>query len=149
MKIRWEKALVDYISDDTVSYASIAKKYGVSKQAVVEHASREGWQDLREETRKKVIQKLPEKIGENISDVNARHQKIGLKLQDIGLEALDKFKPMNFREARDTIVLGVTLERKILGLDSEIKTGGNDRFMSTDEFLQAMKERAEKRKNNQ
>jgi len=34
MKISWSKALVDYLKDETESYASIAKKYGTSLQAV-------------------------------------------------------------------------------------------------------------------
>lgn len=32
-KISWSKALADYLKDETQSYASIAREYGVSLQA--------------------------------------------------------------------------------------------------------------------
>ena len=34
MKISWSKALVDYLKDETESYAAIARKYGISFQVV-------------------------------------------------------------------------------------------------------------------
>jgi hypothetical protein len=34
MKISWSKALVDYLKDETESYALIARRHGVSLQAL-------------------------------------------------------------------------------------------------------------------
>lgn len=39
-KIDWAKALADYLKEETMSYASIASKYGVSLQAVKKRLSR-------------------------------------------------------------------------------------------------------------
>lgn len=62
-KISWSKALIDYLSDETSSYSSIAEKYSVSVQAVKKRAAKEGWQDLKVKTIQKVDQKLPGKLG--------------------------------------------------------------------------------------
>lgn len=117
-KISWSKALTDYLKDDTLSYADIAKKYGVSKQAVTKRAVKEEWQVLRTRTLLKVDQMLPEKIGESIAEVKARQVYEAKLLQKAALEALRAgIKPENMREVVHSIVAGIKIERKVLGLD--------------------------------
>ena len=53
-KILWAKALTDYLKDETLSYTSIASKYGVSLQAVKKRAGKEEWQNLRQKSIQKV-----------------------------------------------------------------------------------------------
>lgn len=55
-KISWSAALADYLKDETLSYASIASKYGVSLQAVKKRAGKEVWQSLRQKSIQKVNQ---------------------------------------------------------------------------------------------
>ena len=117
-KISWSKALIDYISDETTSYASIAAKYGVSVQAVKKRAGGEKWQALRTNTIQKVDQKLPEKLGEEIAQVNAKHAKIGRMLTKKGIKAINQHKlvPRNFDEAKESIKDGVRIERDALNI---------------------------------
>lgn len=118
-KINWVRALVDYIYDVTASYASIASKYGVSLQAVKKRASRDGWQELRRKTIQKVNQGLPEKVGETLAEVNARHAQIGIELQKMAADAIEsgRVQPRTFNEARQMLVDGVKIERDALNLD--------------------------------
>lgn len=120
-KISWSKALIDYISDETSSYASIAQKYGVSVQAVKKRASKEKWQNLRTNTIQKVDQKLPEKLGEEIAIVNAKHAKIGRMLTRKGMRAINQHKltPKNFDEAKESIKDGVRIEREALNIQDK------------------------------
>ncbi len=117
-KISWSKALIDYISDETASYASIAAKYGVSVQAVKKRASKEKWQNLRTNTIQKVDQKLPEKLGEEIAQVNAKHAKIGRMLTKKGIKAIKEHKlaPKKFDEAKESIKDGIRIEREALNI---------------------------------
>ncbi len=117
-KISWSKALIEYISDETTSYTSIAAKYGVSVQAVKKRASKEKWQNLRTNTIQKVDQKLPEKLGEQIAQVNAKHAKIGRLLTTKGIKAIKKglLTPRNFYEAKDSIKDGIKIERDALNI---------------------------------
>lgn len=120
-KVNWALARTDYISDEQLSYQDIAGKYSVSKTSVVKKAVKEGWQGLRRETSLKVIQKLPEKIGETIAQINQRHAYFGKLLQARALEAILKgdVKPKTFREAVLCVKEGIEMERKALGLDKE------------------------------
>lgn len=49
-KVNWSKAVQDYISNETMSYEKIAKKYKVSRTTVANKASEEDWPLLRIET---------------------------------------------------------------------------------------------------
>lgn len=87
-KINWSKALADYLKDETQSYASIARKHGVSLQAVKKRAGKEKWQILRQESIQKANQELPELVGENIADINARQARFGKLLQAIAIREM-------------------------------------------------------------
>lgn len=120
-KIGWSKALIDYISDETSSYASIAEKYGVSVQAVKKRAAKEKWKDLRTNTIQKVDQRLPEKLGEEIAQVNAKHARIGRMLTKKGIKAINRHKlaPENFNEAKESIKDGIRIEREALNIQDK------------------------------
>lgn len=124
-KISWSKALADYLKDETQSYTSIARRYGVSKQSVVKRAVKESWQDLRHKTLLEVDQKLTEIVGEDIAIVNARQAQIGRALQALALKTIqDKdFKPENFIQAMRVIVAGVKIERETLDMREAKREG--------------------------
>lgn len=119
-KINWLKALSDYLADETYSYASIAQKYGVSLQAVKKRASKKRWAILRRETILKVDQKLSEKIGNELVQVNLEHAKIGQQLQKQGMDFINsnKSKIKNGRQAISLVKAGVEIERRALGADA-------------------------------
>lgn len=121
MKINWSKALADYLKDETQSYASIARKHGVSLQAVKKRAGKEKWQDLRQKSIQKVNQELPLLIGESVADTNAKHAQLGTLLQHIALKVMEEknLKPENFVQALQSIKAGVEIERKTLNMDKQ------------------------------
>jgi hypothetical protein len=123
-KISWEQALSSYLSDETQSYQTIAKKYGVSKRAVVKHAEAAKWQDIKAKTALKVHQKLPNLIGQEIAQINARHIKIARILQGEAIKALGdpKIALKSFRDILDTMKLGVEIERKATNMDQQQPT---------------------------
>lgn len=115
-KVNWSSALADYLKDQTESYASIARKHGVSLQAVKKRAGKEGWVDLRQKSIQKVNQELPKKIGDKIAEANARQAKIGNWLQWQGVKAIaeKRLEPKNFTQARDSIKEGIKIEQEAL-----------------------------------
>ncbi len=132
-KINWSKALVDYLKDETQSYASVARKHGVSLQAVKKRASREEWQGLRQKSIQKVNQRLPEITGEAVAMINARHAQIGRALQAVALKVIKEknLEPENFMQAVRSIAEGVKIERETLDMKEarELKVrGGTDRW---------------------
>jgi len=120
MKINWSQALVDYLTDEAISYDLLAKKYGVSKRAVVNHAKQDNWQNLRAKTTLKVHQKLPEIVGQKMVEIADKQAEIGRNLTQRGLEALTEgFTPKNAQDARLFIVSGIDIQRKALKMDEE------------------------------
>lgn len=130
----WAAARRYYISDERHSYEDVSTKFGMSVSAIQAHQRDNGedWPKLRDETNKKVIEKLPEKLGEKIAEINARHAGYGKALQSMALEAardreeVDSngnvilkigLRPEHFRDVRETLVAGINIERKALGLD--------------------------------
>ncbi|VVA43962.1 conserved hypothetical protein [Candidatus Roizmanbacteria bacterium] len=123
-KISWSKALADYLKDETTSYASISKRYGVSLQAVKKRAGKEKWQDLRQKSIQKVNQELPKLIGQSVADVSAKHAQLGQLLQHAALKIMKEkdLKPKNFIQALQSIKAGIEIERK--ALDSNKQNNG-------------------------
>jgi len=120
-KISWSKALVDYLKNETESYASIAKKYDISLQAVKKRAGKEMWQDLRQKTIQKVNQRLPEITGEDVAMIDARQAQMGKMMQYIGLKAIidNRLAPENFTQAKEAIKDGAKIERQAVGAGAE------------------------------
>ena len=118
-KVYWSAVLADYLRDETSSYQSLAGKYGVSKQAVVERAKKEGWQDLRQKTRLKVNQKLTDIAAEEITEIRLVHAGYGRKLREKGMEAIESGKvPISTAtEALRGVKEGISIEREALGMD--------------------------------
>lgn len=71
--IDWFEARKVYLSDNTQSYSTIAKKYGVTKKAVENIAGREGWATLRQDLGEKAFNDFTEKLLDQKSQANNRH----------------------------------------------------------------------------
>lgn len=120
-KISWSKALADYLKDETTSYASISKRYGVSLQAVKKRAGKEKWQDLRQKSIQKVNQRLPEITGEAVAMIDARQAQIGKMMQYLGLKAIvdKRLTPKDFAQAKEAIKDGAKIEREAVYAGAE------------------------------
>ena|SRR5258706_8055742 len=121
MKTNWSKIVAHYITDETLSYQDLAKRHGISIDAIKEHARKDRWVALRQENKQKIHQLLPTLIGETLVQINERHIRVAQMLQQKGLDAIENenTKPNNFRDAKESILSGVSLERKALALDEE------------------------------
>lgn len=60
----WNAAREDYIRDESCSYRKLAKKYGVSVDAIYRRSKAENWQGQRQQLKEKTITKSLEKISD-------------------------------------------------------------------------------------
>lgn len=130
----WASARRYYISDERHSYEDVSSKFGMSEVAIRAYQDRNGesWPQMRKDTIRKVSEKLPEKLGENIAEMNARHIKLGRMMEAKGARSMtdreevdsngnvilkEGIGPKNQRDATALIVAGVTLQRRAAGAD--------------------------------
>ena len=71
--IDWYEARKLYLSDNTLSYDDIAKKFGTSKTAVGNRAKAEDWTNLRQDLHEKAFSAFTEKLLDEKSSANNRH----------------------------------------------------------------------------
>jgi len=118
-KINWSEARAKYISDETISYNDIAKEYGVVYKTVAVWAKKQNWIKLRKESALNGNQKVIEKVGDSIAEVNARHIRTGKLFQEAGINPVKnkRFKPRSFDQALRSVDKGIEMERKALGID--------------------------------
>jgi len=117
-KILWAKALTDYLKDETLSYTSIASKYGVSLQAVKKRAGKEEWQNLRQ----KSIQKVKPVV--DLSLIDDFPQRFTGMLQSLEFEE----KQLFLRDVLSQVVVGDGRKFSVKGaipLESEHKIMGS------------------------
>lgn len=88
-KINWTKARKDYISDPTLSYMDIAKKYGVAKKTVEQHATKGRWVATRQSLADKSSAIVEQKIVDDLSVINTRHTETYRNLQVLLLTNLN------------------------------------------------------------
>lgn len=123
MNYDWLKIKSYYISREDISYADLTTKFGVSETAIKEHQKTlsENWPEIRKIVAAKVSQRLPEKLGENIADVTARHAKIGRAMQQKGLEALQSvsIEPKETFMVKEYLKDGVKIEREALNIEKQ------------------------------
>lgn len=72
-KINWFEARNDYIADASLSYADIAKKYGVTKTGVQKRGTKEGWPELRQSYADKAFDQFQEKLLDQKSKAQSDH----------------------------------------------------------------------------
>lgn len=120
-RINWDLASIDYATDSSQSYETIAKKYGVSKVAVSNHAVKDGWQQKRDQTLPIVIQQLTENKIRTIAEINAQHEQIGEAILNSALLEIQTkdYRPDSFRSAVTAIKIGIDIRRKARGMDNQ------------------------------
>jgi hypothetical protein len=116
-KVNWQKAKQDYISNPTLSYLDVAKKYRVSPRMVAKVGSSENWPRLRDEFAKKVQQKFIEKAPDAATEARLRHLKYSKLLQAKSLGVVKNTKPKSFESAQSTLISATKLENESLGIE--------------------------------
>jgi hypothetical protein len=86
--IDWFQARALYLTDNTVSYADIAKKYGVTKKAVEDRAKKETWAKLRQDLGEKAFTAFQEKLLDTKESAQNRHLLQYQNLQGLANKAI-------------------------------------------------------------
>ena len=97
------------------SYQAVAKHYGVSKVAVTNRATKEGWQKKLAEMEAKVRRASEQKALETLDDIHQRHLKAARVIQAKALEALSRMPLDSAMDAVRALDLGVRQERLLIG----------------------------------
>lgn len=116
-KVNWQNAKQDYISDPTLSYLDIAKKYRVSVRMVAKVGSAENWPALRDEFTQKVQQMFIEKAPDVATEARLRHLKYSKLLQAKSLGVVKDTKPKSFESAQSALIAATKLEKESLGIE--------------------------------
>lgn len=103
----------------TRSYEAVAKKYAVSKTAVVNLANREDWQAKLARVEHAAKQRGEERAVETIDAMNDRHLRVMQVIQKKALEALKAMSLDTAIEAVRALDIAVRQERLIRGEPSE------------------------------
>lgn len=120
-KVNWLAIKRDYLTDETLTYKDLGKKYGVTGTAIGKVARREKWYELRRAIHKKAEEKMLQKIEDDISAAKLRHVKLGKLLQDKGKKALDN-DGVKIKKAKDVATFikeGVNIERQAREMDKK------------------------------
>lgn len=88
-QIDWLEAQKYYLTDATVSLADVAKKFGVSKTAVEQRASNEGWAKLRQKLGADAMQIFKQRLVSEKAKANDRHLDLYQRFQKVAADALD------------------------------------------------------------
>lgn len=104
-KVDWYEARKVYLSDNTISYSDIAKKFGVSKKAVTDIASKESWPSLRQDLSEKAFNEFTQKLLDTKSEAQARHLQHFQNLQGLANRSIMEMAETNFfRDKRGNLV---------------------------------------------
>jgi hypothetical protein len=101
------------------SYSALAKTIGVSKQAVVQRATRERWKERALEIERKAREAADRKAVETLESMNARHLKIAQAMQSKALAALQSVVLNSGADAMRGLDMAVKLERLVRGEPSD------------------------------
>ena len=148
----WLKIKTEYITTD-ISYRGLAEKYGVSKSQIYKVGGEEGWVELREQHRSKVVaksvKKIEEKKAKQAAKVGDLADKLLIKLEQ-AIEELDqtmvthktKTREIKYEDGsapgkptRETI----REEEELLAVESVIDRGGLRLLTAALKELQAIK----------
>ena len=103
----------------TRSYQAVADRYGVSKRAVVKHATREKWAERLREIQESARTEGDKKIATELGDMHERHVKMLKAMAGRALVGMKEFPLRSGMEAIRAAELVIKLERIIHGEPTE------------------------------
>ncbi len=115
-----QDALLYYVAlGPSRSYEQVAREYGVSKRAVVDHAVRENWQDRVAELERRARENLDTKAVDTLEEMSERHLKLIKLMQGKAVETLRNLPLTKASEAVKTLEITMKQERLLHGEPSE------------------------------
>ena len=113
-------AYEDYLALGTErSYQALAKRYGVSKTAIVKRAAKERWQERLAELERQARERAEEKAVDEMGAVRERHLKEARFLQARALQALKDLSPEKGIRAAAALSIAWKHELLLLGEPTE------------------------------
>lgn len=126
--INWLSLKNDYIYGPGGSVLAFLKEKNIKYSGYTSRIVK-GWKKDRDNYLKEVETvtriKTVEKISESETQIRARQAVAAKKLQDMGMEVLDKLEPDTVQEARKMVVDGLREEREAIGLNKKGQTTVN------------------------
>lgn len=122
-----------YLSDNTVTYESLAKKYGVAKRTVQRYATQHTWPERRQSVTEKGLETFQDKHAALIAETNDDHLRIFKNSRNIAYNNLVKISKkagdgiIDVKELNGSIAAvteAVKGERTVLGLPTLIQSFG-------------------------
>ncbi len=115
-----QDALLYYVAlGPARSYEKVAKEYGVSKRALVDHALRENWQDRIAELERRARENVDAKADDTAEEMYNRHLKLIRLMQGKAVETLRNQSLTKASEAVKTLEITMKQERLLHGEPSE------------------------------
>lgn len=87
-RVNWEEAKIWYLKDTRISYAVLAKYYGVSKPTIQAHATKHGWVKLRKQYSEERVAGLLASAGDSYTEFEARQLKYFKYMQAMAMQHL-------------------------------------------------------------
>ncbi len=126
-----QDALLYYIAlGSSRSYDQVAKEFGVSKRAVVDHAVRERWQDRVAELERRARGNVNTRAGDTVEAMNDRHLTLIKLMQSKAVEvlrttplakAMDAIQTLNIAMRQERLVFGEPSERTAVSVEDTIR----------------------------
>ena len=115
----WKKIKAEYLRGGT-SYGKLAQKYGIPKTTIASKAKREGWgelqQEISDETRTKVVQKIAEKESDLLAELTDMQAKAARGLYKKMLSDISEYP-----NGAGTRIVRETVKVKEIELDGGVK----------------------------
>jgi len=104
------------------SYDTLARQLGVTKRTITRLATKENWQERLTKIEAEARNKLDQKLGETLQEINARHLKIVRAIQAKALQTLQSIALNSGMDAVRALDIAIKHERLIFGEPSERTT---------------------------
>lgn len=101
------------------SYQAVADHYGVTKRAVVKHASKRQWSARLAKIEAEARERSDKRLASTIEEMRSRHLKTLRAMNQRALQALQQYPLNSGMEAMRAAEMAIKLERLIAGEPSE------------------------------
>ena len=124
-KVDWLEVRKEYVTHLTISYATLAEKWGVARKTLQARATREEWPELRQELADKAYLQFSEKMLDEKSQAQTRHLKQYRNLQALANRAIQEMSAgtlvlADLERLARTLKLAIDGERIVLGIPTTI-----------------------------
>ena len=115
----WNAIRQEYITDESSSYRTLAKKYGVSVDAIGRHSKDEKWQEQRARLKDKTITKSIEIISDKKAKQSAKYSDMVDTMTGKLMKAIDAVDPKDTTAVR-RLTASLCDLKELLGIKSDL-----------------------------